>query len=148
MKWKNIGEEGAAFSLILLWVYAATDKLLHIQLFRFRLDSYPLIGHFSAILSWGVPLIELGIAALLISGRRRGVGFSASFLLLIVFTAYLGWMVATQNHLPCSCGGVIQHLTWKQHLILNFFFIAVAATGILCRRNKYFSSSKQHVYET
>jgi hypothetical protein len=129
-------------------VYAAASKLFKFALFRFQLNSYPWIRHFGGILAWGVPLVELGIAALLLSGRKRGMGFYASLALLLLFTGYLLWMLRTEQHLPCSCGGVIQHLTWGQHIVFNGFFIAVAATGIAGRRRQQLSSLKRQIYET
>jgi hypothetical protein len=140
--------ESSAFALIVLWVYAAASKLFKFALFRFQLNSYPWIRHFGGVLAWGVPLAELGIAALLLSGRKRGMGFYASLALLLLFTGYLLWMLRTEQHLPCSCGGVIQHLTWGQHIVFNGFFIAVAATGIAGRRCQQLSSLKRQIYET
>jgi hypothetical protein len=140
--------ESCAFALIVLWVYAAASKLLKFQLFRFQLNAYPWIRHFAGILSWGVPLTELVIAALLLSGRRRGMGFYASLFLLLLFTGYLLWMLRTEQNLPCSCGGVIEHLTWGQHILFNVCCVAIAVTGIVCRRRQYFASPKQQIYET
>jgi hypothetical protein len=139
--------EACAFSLIFLFVYAATSKLFRWHLFRFQLESYPWIRQFAGWVVWAVPALELVIAALLISGRGRRIGFYASFVQLVVFTDYLLVMLATQHHLPCACGGVIQGLTWRQHIVFNLFFITVSITGALCERgryrhiNKVFSSS-------
>ena len=140
--------ESSAFALTVLWVYGAASKLFKFALFRFQLNSYPWIRHFGGVLAWGIPLAELGIAALLISGRKRGIGFLASLALLLLFTGYLLWMLGTERHLPCSCGGIIQHLTWGQHIVFNGFFIAVAATGIAGRRHQQLSSPKTQIYET
>jgi uncharacterized membrane protein YphA (DoxX/SURF4 family) len=136
------------FALIVLWVYAAVSKLFRFALFRFQLNTYPWIRQFAGLVVWSVPLLELVIAALLISGRRRIIGLYASLCLLVVFTVYLIWMLRTEKHLPCSCGGVIQELSWNQHLVFNVFFIAVAATGIVGRRRQQLSSPKHHIYET
>jgi hypothetical protein len=126
--------EGCAFALILLWVYTATDKLLHFQFFRYRLNAFPGIGRFAGPLSWGLPLVELGLAALLLTTGKKMLGFFASAALLLLFTWYLAVMLETQRHLPCTCGGVIEQLSWRQHLVFNLFFTAVAGIGIYCRR--------------
>jgi len=142
--------ESCAFALIVLWVYAAVSKLFKFALFRFQLNSYPWIRHFGGVLAWGVPLAELAIATLLISGRRRGVGLYASSILLLIFTGYLLWMINTEKHLPCSCGGVIAQLSWGQHIAFNVFFIAVAIAGIACWRlqDQKLSSPNHQIYET
>lgn len=129
--------EACAFLLILLFVYAGTNKLFQWRLFQFQLQSYPWIRLFSEWVVWGVPALELGIAILLTSGRGRLIGFYASFVLLVVFTVYLLLMLGTQQHLPCACGGVIQGLSWGQHVLFNLFFIALALAGILCGKKNH-----------
>jgi putative oxidoreductase len=133
-------EESCAFSLILLFVYTAVNKLLRQDLFRFQLNGYPWIGHFAAGLVWGLPAIELLIPVLLISTRARGIGFFASFGLLVLFTGYLLTMLGTQRHLPCACGGVLRQLTWRQHVFFNLFFLALSGIGIAVTRNLRHSS--------
>lgn len=144
-----------AFSLIFLFVYAATAKLFRFQLFLFQLDSYPWIRHLSGMVAWGVPLVELVIAGLLLSGKRRLAGFYASLFLMIIFTVYLAAMVNSERHLPCSCGGVIAALSWRQHIWFNFLFIVMAAAGLYSerlvaagRKNSFFHHHKNQVYET
>jgi hypothetical protein len=39
-------------------------------------------------------------------------------------------MVLTSANLPCSCGGVIQQLSWKQHIVFNISFIVLGIAGI------------------
>jgi uncharacterized membrane protein YphA (DoxX/SURF4 family) len=144
-KKKNNIVEVCAFLLILLFVYAASSKLFRWHLFRFQLESYPWIQHFAGWIVWIVPALELGItAALLIPGRIRRIGFYASLVLLFIFTVYLLIMLGTQHHLPCSCGGVIQGMTWGQHVVFNLFFIVLSLMGGLCEKeplNNVFSSS-------
>jgi hypothetical protein len=129
-KKKNNIVEVCAFLLILLFVYAASSKLFRWHLFRFQLEGYPWIRQIADWVAWGVPAIELGIAAaLLVPGRVRRMGFYASLLLLVIFTAYLLLMLGMHYHLPCSCGGVIQGLTWGQHVVFNLFFISLSIMG-------------------
>jgi hypothetical protein len=134
-KKKNSIIEACAFSLIFLFVYAATSKLFRWHLFRFQLEGYPWIRHFAGWVVWMVPLLELVIvAALLIPGRTKLLGFYLSTVLLIIFTVYLLAMLGTRQHLPCSCGGVIQGLTWGQHIVFNLFFIFFSIIGAFCQR--------------
>jgi len=39
-------------------------------------------------------------------------------------------MIAFTPHLPCSCGGVIRELSWRDHLFFNVCFTVLAAVGI------------------
>jgi hypothetical protein len=39
-------------------------------------------------------------------------------------------MISFDKNLPCSCGGIISKLSWKQHIIFNLFFIVLSVIGI------------------
>lgn len=115
---------------ILLFVYTATSKLLAHQTFIINLEKSPLVGSASSFLSWAVPTIEIVISILLFVPRFRKTGLLFSFSLMTLFTAYIGYMLITSSHLPCSCGGVISKLSWQQHLWLNIFLTLLAATAM------------------
>lgn len=140
MKQTKIIVEVCSFSLVFLFVYTATAKLFQFQLFRYRLDTYPWIRHVGGLIAWGVPLLELTIAVLLISERRKLIGFYAAFGLMAIFTIYLVLMLSTEQHLPCSCGGAIEGLTWRQHIVFNLFFLVLAGLGIKIVHSLRFSS--------
>jgi len=123
---------------ILLFVYVATDKLLSHASFVINLKKSPLIGFASRFLSWAVPAIELLISAMLFIPRFRRVGLMAAFFLMTVFTAYIAYMLISSSHLPCSCGGIITRLSWKQHLWLNLALTLLAATGLFLNKRLNF----------
>jgi phage shock protein PspC (stress-responsive transcriptional regulator) len=50
-------------------------------------------------------------------------------------SAYILLMLISDERLPCSCGGVLQQLSWKQHLIFNLFFLLLAVVGIVLESN-------------
>ena len=121
---------------ILLFVYTATSKLLSHQTFVINLKKSPLIAFASGFLSWAIPSIEIIIAVLLFFPRFRRLGLLASFGLMTVFTIYIAYMLLTSSHLPCSCGGVISKLSWKEHLWLNVLFSVLAAFS-LCLQQRF-----------
>lgn len=88
------------------------------------------MGSYAALVAWAIPLIELVISGLLFIPQKRGMGLYASFALMLVFTTYLSYMILFSSHLPCSCGGVLQQMTWPQHLWFNIGFTILAAAGI------------------
>jgi hypothetical protein len=55
---------------------------------------------------------------------------------MFLFTIYVGLMISFAPHLPCSCGGVIKQMSWKQHLTFNTFFTALALFGIWLSRRQ------------
>ena len=116
--------------LILLFAYAAFSKLLEFGKFRSVLSEAPLISNYAALLAAVIPAVELIIVLLLIIPETQKSGLATATGLLIVFTGYLVFMVFTDPHLPCSCSGVIQQLSWKQHIVFNAFFIGLRITGI------------------
>lgn len=118
------------FLLVVLFVYTAVTKLLVFSRFLYQLELFPWIGPYSIYVAWSVILTELGVVCLLLGPRRPRYGFLASLGLLSLFTLYLLIMIGTQPHLPCTCGGVIEQLTWPQHIFFNLFFIGVSILGL------------------
>jgi hypothetical protein len=123
--------------LIFLFAYTACSKLIDSKAFATVLGSVPLIERGAGIVAILLPLAELLIVLLLLFERTRLVGLYASMILLLVFTVYLVYMVLMVPHLPCSCGGVISRMSWKQHVVFNLFFIGLTMIGI--RSMKYTS---------
>jgi hypothetical protein len=115
--------------LILLFTYTGTSKLLTHTNFLWVLQRSPILKTFAQPLSWIVPILELMIAALLFIPSWRRTGFLCGVILMVCFTIYIGYMLLFTPNLPCSCGGVIKELSWKQHLIFNFTFTALAFAG-------------------
>jgi hypothetical protein len=117
--------------LVLLFVYAAGSKLLDYTKFRVEIGKSPLLTAFAAPVAIAVPVIELLIALLLSFTRTRLTGLYASFSLMILFTAYIFYILRFSPYVPCSCGGVLQRLNWTTHLWFNLFFVTIAALGVL-----------------
>ena len=124
---------------ILLFVYTATTKLFEHESFRAVLSQSPLIGINANTLSWALPILELLTAMLLFIPSFRKWGLASSFLLMVLFTSYVTYMILFARNLPCSCGGVISRMTWPRHLIFNIFFTTLAAIALrLTLKNKLF----------
>jgi len=121
---------------ILLFSYTALSKLQAYGKFRFVLSMAPLVRSYATWVAAAVPAAELIIAALLFIPATAKKGLIAGVSLLVVFTMYLVYMILTEPNLPCSCGGVIQQMSWKQHIAFNLFFIGVGLAGIYRQRMK------------
>lgn len=116
--------------LILLFVYTGIDKLGNIARFRKILSASPLIGSMAGPISFLLPFAELSIALLLFIPSLRKWGLLASLAIMSLFTLYLSYMIYFTPDLPCTCGGVLPQMTWRQHLVFNIFFTFLAATGL------------------
>lgn len=120
--------------LILVFVYTGVSKLLDRQMFESRLVQMPLLHVMSAFVSYALPFTELMVAVLMLLPACKLYGLYASLLLLCVFTIYLLYMLLFVPNLPCSCGGVLQQMGWKTHLIFNGVLIGINVYVIRLQR--------------
>ena len=88
-----------------------------------------------------VPLTELGISLLLLLPQTRFAGLFLSFVLLVLFTSYLGYMVLYTPHLPCSCGGVIGSLSWTEHMVFNGAFLVLNLIALFLYQKTFYRKS-------
>jgi hypothetical protein len=116
--------------LIFLFAYTGSSKLLDGKAFAAVLEQVPFIARGAGIIAILLPLAELSIALLLLFTGTRLAGLYASLLLLSVFTVYLVYMVLFVPDLPCSCGGVISKMSWRQHVVFNAVFVVLTVIGV------------------
>jgi len=121
---------------ILLFVYTAVSKLIDFRHFRYTLRTAPMIREYGNILAWLIPVAEITISTLLFFPKTRKVGLWGSLFLMLAFTGYLTYMIFFSEVRPCSCGGVIEKMTWNQHFIFNIFFTLLAGLGLWLNRKK------------
>lgn len=123
--------------ITVLFVYASVTKLTDFSNFRFGLSESPFISSFAGILAWMIPLSELFIVVLLVLPATRLAGFYLSFALMLSFTIYIAVMLLSGSEIPCSCGGVLEELSWPMHIVFNSVFVVLSAAGIwLERKNR------------
>ena len=123
--------EIVAALFILLFLYTAITKLAAIDRFIYIIQTVPAMKPYAHLLGWGIPITELVICTLLFIPAMRRIGLGAATLLMIGFTAYIARMMVTMSKLPCSCGGIINSMGWKDHLIFNSTFVALGIFAIL-----------------
>jgi uncharacterized membrane protein YphA (DoxX/SURF4 family) len=116
--------------LAILFVYAALTKLMVFDEFKAQISKSPLIMHHSWWLVWAVPTVELVVSAILFIPRLRLFALYSSFFIMFVFTIYIGFMLLFSPNLPCSCGGILSTMGWKEHFFFNVAFTTIAAVGI------------------
>ncbi|MCX2680742.1 hypothetical protein OOZ15_12385 [Galbibacter sp. EGI 63066] len=130
MKLRKVFPVLVSYLFILLFVYAAVSKLLDFENFRIQLGQSPLLSAFASTISWSVPLLELAIASMLIVPKFRRIGLYMAFTLMVMFTAYIFIILNYSIFVPCSCGGVLEKMGWKEHLLFNVCFAVLAFVGL------------------
>jgi putative oxidoreductase len=122
--------------IVLLFVYTSASKFLDYPkfVFQLRLAPLPMMITLAPVIGWLVPLAELLVPLGLLTEKYRLKALFATVALLILFEFYITAMLLTGKHLPCTCGGIISTLGWKQHLLFNALFILIAVTAICIQR--------------
>ena len=50
---------------------------------------------------------------------------------MTMFTVYIILILNFSDFVPCSCGGVLENLSWKEHVVFNVLFIMFVLFSIL-----------------
>lgn len=130
-KSKSIIIEIICLLYVLLFIYAAISKVLDFENFQVQLGQSPLLSAFASWVSWLVLIVELTIALALIIPRFRTIGLLCALSLMTMFTAYIFIILHYSSFVPCSCGGILEKMTWNIHLVFNIVFIVLAAVAIV-----------------
>jgi uncharacterized membrane protein YphA (DoxX/SURF4 family) len=119
---------------VILFLYTGISKLTDYNVFKEQIATSPLLAPLSKPTAALVPWAEFSVVLLLIIPRWRLEGLYTSLILMILFTSYIIGILTFNEHLPCSCGGVLAELSWTQHLVFNSVFIVLALAGILLEK--------------
>ena len=123
--------------LVILFTYTALSKILDVDTFRKQLLNQPLPETLKQNLVWLIPVSEITTSIFLIVKPLRLYGFVLAFLLMLAFTLYVGLILAnTFAYIPCSCGGILNTLSWKAHFIFNIVFTLLALAGVIIERKR------------
>src|SRR5579863_2284196 len=123
--------------LILLLLYASISNFLDFKSYIDQMNNQRLPNSWTPFPVWSIPLLEIEISITLLFEYTRLLGLYASLIVMVIFTVYTGiGLLHFFPYIPCSCGGVIQHLTWSQHLILNLIYIGISVLGIILQQGK------------
>ncbi len=127
--------EVISFLFILLFTYAAIAKLMELEKFRIQIGQSPLLTDIARPVAVIVPVTEILISFLLAIPKLRFIGLLMALNLMVMFTTYVFIIMNFSEHIPCSCGGVLQSLGWQGHLILNLVFVVLGIIGVLVYSN-------------
>lgn len=115
------------YLIIFLFLYASINKISDIGKFQYELGKSPLVPFgYNKLISYITILLEIGICILLSYKRFRKTGLLLSFSLLLFFTVYIFYLLNFSYFIPCSCGGILNDLSWEWHIVFNASFTSLA----------------------
>ena len=128
---KNISVVIISLFFIALFLYSGTWKVMNHQLFNEQLSLSLIPTAASTWMAWMIPLVEILITILLLRPAWRLKGLYASLILMVLFTIYILIPVPGNTRPSCGCGGFIEELSLKQHLIFNTACIILSLFAIM-----------------
>ena len=134
-----------SYFFILLFCYAAISKIMDFEKFQIQMKDSPLLTPFSEFLPLFIIAVELFLVGLLCYQKTQNIGLLGSFILMLIFTVYIGIMLVTSENLPCSCGGILEKMTWTQHLYFNIGTILITFALVLNKKyNRPVDGDRNH----
>lgn len=128
---------------VILFLYTGISKLMDYSVFKEQIATSPILAPIAKPIAWGLPWVEFLVTVLLVIPRWRLKGLMASAALMFLFTGYIILILLFNKEIPCSCGGVIEQLSWGQHIVFNAVFIGLAITAIRFQKRLKKDNSKQ-----
>jgi len=125
-----------ALLFIVLFLYTGISKLMEYTVFKEQIATSPILAPVAPFIAWALPLAEFAVAVLLFIPKWKLWGLYASFALMLAFTGYIVAILNFSAELPCSCGGVLEEMSWDQHLVFNIVFTALALVAALLERKR------------
>lgn len=119
------------YMLLCLWMVVASRKLFNYSAFRQAMLDQPFEDKYGIVLSYLLPVIQLGTGMLFIFQKTRRYGFLLTILLMIAFSWYITLVLKrTWGFIPCYC--TLEFPTdWKGHLWINGIIAVFAIVGLL-----------------
>ena len=113
------------YGYVFMYMYTGWAKFMNMATFIKGNSKIPHLGQYAALIGYSIPSLEIVLAILLVIPvywvKRSALW--ASTLLMGVFTIYLSLMVKFVEKKLCHCGGVIESMGWKTHIVFNIIWL-------------------------
>jgi len=127
---RNILVNLIAYFFIVLFLYTGGNKLTEPHFFKEQLISSPLLGSMAGFATWALPIGEILLAIALFIPASRLKALYATCAVMTLFTVYFIIILLMDNQLSCSCGGILEELSPKQHIFFNTTCIFLSGLAI------------------
>lgn len=131
MRTKSIISELIIFILIILWAYTFASKIFDFDTFDRQIKGAYLLSAGGAVLPYILQVVHLGIVTFLIKRNSRGLGLLTSLSVMVIYTAYLIYILKFAPSIPCSCIAVFHGMNWNDQLYFNFIALAINLIGLI-----------------
>ncbi|AQX10857.1 MauE/DoxX family redox-associated membrane protein [Elizabethkingia meningoseptica] len=128
---KKIIPFAVSIFFVILFCYAAISKVLDFENFQHQISASSSLNGFSKFLPYTMIIVEVLIAGLLCYRKTRTMGLIGSFVLMLIFTGYVALLLSTNKNLPCSCGGILEKMSWQQHLYFNMGCVVLSVIALV-----------------
>lgn len=119
------------YFFVLLFTYASVNKILDFENFQVQIAQSPLLTAYAGSISYVVIVVELLIVMLLLIRSTRSLGLFFSLGMMMSFTVYIYLILHYSESIPCSCGGILEKMDWKEHLLFNIACVVLAVIAII-----------------
>lgn len=120
-----------SYFFVILFLYASVSKMLDFENFQVQISQSPLLSSYAGSISFLVIIVELIITALLITPKFRNFGLYGSLSMMTAFTMYIYLILEYSEFVPCSCGGILENMSWRTHLIFNACCVLILLVAIV-----------------
>ena len=121
---------------IILFLYTGIAKIMDYSVFKEQLADSPILSWAATPVAVLLPVLEFILVIMLVIPRWRLKGLYSSFILMTAFTAYIVAMFIVAPEMPCSCGGIIELLSWQGHLVFNSLFVLLNGLAIYLQKKE------------
>lgn len=131
MRIRNLIAETIIFLLILMWVYTFASKIFDFDTFNRQIKGAYVLSAGGSVLPYLLEAVHIVIVILLINKNWRRLGILTSLSVLIIYTAYLIYILKFAPSIPCSCIAVLRGMNWNDQLYFNFIALAINIIGLI-----------------
>jgi len=121
---------------IILFLYTGIAKIMDYSVFKEQLALSPILSWAANPVAILLPVVEFAIVLTLTIPRWRLKGLYASFIIMTLFTGYIIALFSISTEMPCSCGGIMEELSWQQHIVFNGAFVLLNLGAIYLQKKE------------
>ncbi len=117
------------YVFILFYAYTGFYKVLNLDAFKFNIARTAVFPeYFINVIPYLVIILEFTVIIFLIFRKKIGtILFAAS---MLIFSIYIILLYQHGRYEVCGCGGVLNGLEFRYHLLINLIFLLLALSVI------------------